>query len=281
MEHTPPRHWALRPTAKPFTRWTGDTEQAFLLALRLTGNVRKAAETIGRSLAGAYQRRQRDPEFAARWDAAVAELQAEWIAGQGKLRKLAPDPLAGQIQRRGGWNAARRKLFLRVLSETGSVADAAGRARISTTSAYELRQKSAAFAGDWEAALDTAAVSLEQAAFERAVEGWEEPIVQGGQVVGHRRRYSDLLLRTLLAQSRAATAVRTGRDARKDREKLVRAAHEAARAAGGGFYTDATAEETNAAILKKIDAIERHRKREAEAARTIEHDPGGARPRVR
>ncbi|MHA6724117.1 hypothetical protein [Sphingomonas sp. RS2018] len=38
---------------KPYTRWTSDTETAFLMALKLTGRVRDAAAAIGRSLATA------------------------------------------------------------------------------------------------------------------------------------------------------------------------------------------------------------------------------------
>lgn len=200
----PPTHWALRPAAQPFARWSADTEAAFLLALRLTGRVRPAAEAIGRSISAAYVRRRRDPDFARRWDAAVAEQQADWIAAQGKaVRALAEEPLGDLRQRRGGWNEARRKLFLRALSETGSTVDACARARISTNSAYRLRDKCARFAADWEAALDTAAVMVEQAAYERGVLGWEEPIVQRGQVVATRWRYSESLLRTLYRESRA------------------------------------------------------------------------------
>lgn len=254
-----PRSWALGP-AKPFARWSADTEQAFLLALRLTGRVRDAAQAIGRSTSAAYVRR-RDAGFAARWDAVVAEQQAAWIAEQGKAaRALAEAPLGDHRERYDGWSEARRKLFLRARSETGSVADACARARISTTSAWRLRQKCPRFAAAWEAALETQAVTLEQAAFERAVLGWEEPIVQGGKVIGQRWRFSASLLKSLLdaarAEAHAATMVR-GKPA--NRKILVERAHAAARAAGGGFFANATTEETDAAILKKLDALARAR----------------------
>jgi hypothetical protein len=42
--------------------------------------------------------------------------------------------------------------------------------------------------------------------------GWEEPIVQGGKLVGHKRRYSDSLLRLLvqrgMVRADAAAAAR-------------------------------------------------------------------------
>jgi hypothetical protein len=48
-----------RRPAKPYGRLSGDAGRAFLLALRLTGRVRLAAEEIGRSIAAAYARRKR------------------------------------------------------------------------------------------------------------------------------------------------------------------------------------------------------------------------------
>jgi hypothetical protein len=48
--------------------------------------------------------------------------------------------------------------------------------------------------------------ALERAAYARAVEGWLEPIVYKGEVVGHRRRYSDAMLRLLLLREDARSA---------------------------------------------------------------------------
>ena len=43
-----------------------------------------------------------------------------------------------------------------------------------------------------------AADDLEQAAYERAVIGWEEPVYHRGELVGQIRKFSDSLLLTLL-----------------------------------------------------------------------------------
>lgn len=53
-------------------RWTEDTRIAFLLALRLTGGMRRAAAEIGRDVPGCYNWRKRDPAFAAARDPALA-----------------------------------------------------------------------------------------------------------------------------------------------------------------------------------------------------------------
>lgn len=250
------------PQQKPFTRWTRDTETAFLLALRLTGQVSKAAAEIGRSAAGAYQRRQRNAAFARAWDEAVAAQQAEWAAA-GRPPGSPEDRLRPGRDRFDGWNDRRRRAFLSLLSECGSVTEACRRAGISTTAAYRRRGQDERFAREWEAALTQVAESVERAAFRRAVEGWEEPIVSGGQVIGTRRRYSDTLLHALLRRADALVGPGKGPGGRAlTPEELVRRAHEAARAAGGGFHNSATAEQTNAAIVKGLAALRRRRERE-------------------
>lgn len=244
---------------KPFSRWTADTERAFLIALQLHGNVRLAATAIGRALATAYSRRRRNAEFRERWDAVVAEHQDKWREAAQAGR--APEPPAAR-QRFDGWTVIRRRAFLRALSELGDVREACERVRISNTSAYRLRDNCPEFARDWDHALNRATPMLEQIAWERAVEGWDEPVVYGGQVVATRRRYSDALLRTLLLRDRDKSAARKGPPGPAE---LTRLAWEAARAAGGGFYTKATEEETDRAILRQLAVLDRRLKAKAAA----------------
>lgn len=188
---------------KPFTRWTADTEQAFLLALRMSGQVRKAAEEIGRSLGAAYKRRERDPGFALAWDMAVAEQQAAWIAERREqLGEDVDDAGGGRLmpgrERVDGWDARKRHLFLRSLARGKDVRAACAAAGISDTAAYALKGRSPPFAKAWAKALASDMPSVLDAARARAVDGWDEPIVHGGQVIGQRRRYSDGLMRDLL-----------------------------------------------------------------------------------
>ena len=70
---------------------------------------------------------------------------------------------------------------------------------LSTHAAHALRKRSPAFAARWQAALAEQALSPIEAAYVRAVEGWEEPIVFQGKVVATKRRYSDAALRLLVA----------------------------------------------------------------------------------
>ena len=259
--------------------WTQDTGTAFLLALRLTGQVRLAAAEIGRVHIVCYNARRRDPAFAAAWDAILAEqrraAKAEAKAAANAARRAAraasrqqAEPEAerdasGHRARWTGLNRVKQRAFLRGLSETGTVAGAARAAGVSDTAAYNLRACNADFATAWDRALRVSAPALEQVAYERAVEGWEEPVFSGGKQVGTRWRHSPQLLKQLIDKQDKAQAQITD-------PKLLRArAEEAARAAGGQFHQGyASEEETNAAImaaLARIDARER-----AKAAREAE-----------
>ena len=250
----------MRPV-KPFTRWTRDTETAFLIALELTGNVRLAAERVGRNLGTAYTKRQRDPDFAARWEAVVAEQQRAWADRAAQAAETRADSSApGRFD---GWSPIRRRAFLRALTETADVREACERVRISRRSAEKLRAKDPDFAQAWDAAIDRAAPMLEQIAWERAVEGWEEPIVVRGAVVGTRRRYSESLLRTLLARDATWRGAVSARE--PGQAELRRRAHEAARAAGGGFFDSSTGEKTDAALRKAIEGLRKRLRAEAAA----------------
>ena len=121
-----------------------------------------------------------------------------------------PDPPSYRV-RHDGWTTPRKRKFLHALARTGCVRDACAIANISTTSAYRHRKRDAGFADAWERALTEALPVLEAAAFERAVEGVDEPVVHGGEVVATRKRYSDAILVTLLKRADAAEAARTAR----------------------------------------------------------------------
>ena len=88
--------------------------------------------------------------------------------------------------------------FLTALSETGSVRKATAAAGIAYNTPYTHSKKHPDFDTLWQTALDVAADKLEEEARRRAVEGVEEPVYQGGQLVGHKTVYSDTLLAMLL-----------------------------------------------------------------------------------
>lgn len=88
--------------------------------------------------------------------------------------------------------------FLAHLAETGILSDAAAAAGVNRTTVFRRRQDDPEFAKQVEEAIDMAADKLEAEARRRALEGVEEPVYQGGQMVGTRTVYSDSLLALLL-----------------------------------------------------------------------------------
>jgi len=157
---------------RPFNRRQALENQAFLRALRRTGNVRLAARELGFHRATMTRRRARDAAFAAEWDAALALAHARLnhpprygANGGGARRKLPPpdrEPhlvrLAnGRLQlrqpqvRRIG--QAARQAFLAALSATANVRLAARAAGFAHSSFYRLRDHDPAFAREMRLAL--------------------------------------------------------------------------------------------------------------------------------
>jgi len=100
----------------------------------------------------------------------------------------------------GGWSAARQRLYIETLAETGSVHLAAKAAGLSARSAYALRVRSPAFSAAWDAAQQLAVGRLSALAFDRAIHGRVEQVYHHGELVGERRVPSERLLMWLLAR---------------------------------------------------------------------------------
>lgn len=119
----------------------------------------------------------------------------------------AADPLAGYDpvplrERHDGWTAARQRLFLQALAETGSVTAAAAEAGVTPRSAYRLRAHphAHAFAAAWDWALNVATGHLVALAFERAINGMTRQKWKDGALVSETRVPSERMLTFLLRQ---------------------------------------------------------------------------------
>jgi hypothetical protein len=102
--------------------------------------------------------------------------------------------------KRNGFTPAKKAVCLDALGRGATVAEACEEAVVSPTTFYRHEKKDPEFASLCRAARARSggAASLETMAWERGVTGVEEEVVQGGKVVGTRRKRSDAVFKMLL-----------------------------------------------------------------------------------
>ena len=122
-----------------------------------------------------------------------------------------------------GFTPAKRKQFLKVLSETGCVRDACRVVGISSTSAYRTKRRLPEFSAQWDSALAMAGSEIETLAWQRAVEGIEEPVYYYGKFSHMRRKRSDGIFRMILMASNKKKYGRMGALSREQALKKARA----------------------------------------------------------
>ena len=128
-------------------------------------------------------------------------------ATRAKLRAV-PDasadaaPPSDKTTRVDGWDLERQAAFLRALSATHSVSDAAKSVGRSRQSAYRLRSrlKGQPFDLAWEVAFHHSYDVLAHTALERALNGVEVPVFFQGEQVGSYRRFDERLTVALLSR---------------------------------------------------------------------------------
>lgn len=98
-----------------------------------------------------------------------------------------------------------KEAFLVLLAETCSVVKAARALNCERQSLYNWRREDPEFAAAWDEARKLGIEALEDEAIRRAHEGVEEPVYQGGKLVGGIRRYSDTLLIFMLKGNKPET----------------------------------------------------------------------------
>lgn len=138
--------------------------QAFLRALKRTGNVRTSAFEAGVDPGTAYDHRARDAEFRAKWAGALKAFKA-----MEAKKQAGPSPQKGRggkgeelVLRRskggdkmvraaaGRWSRRVEESFLDGLEATGCVRSSAAAAGLSTNAFYARRDKYPEFAARWD-----------------------------------------------------------------------------------------------------------------------------------
>jgi hypothetical protein len=92
--------------------------------------------------------------------------------------------------RKRGWPG----VFLKALARVGTVTKACRYAKVNPTTAFRMRQADPRFDQAWIEAERRFTDRAERELFRRAIDGVEEPIYQGGKLVGTKLVYSDSLL---------------------------------------------------------------------------------------
>lgn len=95
-----------------------------------------------------------------------------------------------------------KPVFLAQLNLAPNVAAACRAANIDRTTAYSHKQDDPEFSAAWDAALELSLDEAEGELHRRAVLGYEKPVYQGGELVGHLQEYSDTLLIFMLKSRR-------------------------------------------------------------------------------
>ena len=114
----------------------------------------------------------------------------------------APVKAPPKAPRRDSWSLDKQVAFLRALSATHSVTEAAKSVHKSRQSSYRLRSKLKGKPFDlaWEVAFHHSYDVLAHAALDRALNGVEVPVYFGGEQVGSYRRFDERLTVALLAR---------------------------------------------------------------------------------
>ena len=100
------------------------------------------------------------------------------------------------------WTPEARETFIKVLRNTGNVSLAARAIGMHRRYMYDLKDADPEFALEWDDAVQEATDVLIEEARRRAARGVLEPVYYQGMVVGHIRKYSDVLLMFLIKARR-------------------------------------------------------------------------------
>ncbi|HEY0412529.1 MAG TPA: hypothetical protein VGD66_05255 [Allosphingosinicella sp.] len=160
-------------------------------------------------------------------------------------------------ERRDGFTAAKKKMFVEALGKTGTIADACRIAGVSRRTFYYHEDRFPDFAAACRAARARAAGAIETLAWERAAVGTPEKLIRGGEVVQIRIKPSDSILRLLLQASNPKKYGRMSRGGttRRQIERKLRKEIEAELRAQFVREQVATNEEVREALVKRLRAF--------------------------
>ena len=171
---------------RPFTPSQRRENEAFLVALHRTGNIRLSAREVGVPYSTMQHRRAGHPDFASRWDIALVEAHVRFQAARGKAGPAMPRRAASALRTEGGelmvvrtksgrlqvrpahrgkLTPAAEQLFLQALSATANNRLSAAAVGASAAAFYRRGKRNPAFARERRLALEMGYDRLEMAAY--------------------------------------------------------------------------------------------------------------------
>lgn len=163
-----------QPAPRPYRREQALQNAAFLTELARTGNARQAARTLGLNRSMLTKRRNADPDFAQRWEAALVVAAAALAKGAAAEGEGHVVRTAGRLQLRSGGKRRRidrdaEQRFLAALSATANVRLSAQAAGFAHSSFYTRARTHPGFGREMRIALAVGAERLEAALLESSL----------------------------------------------------------------------------------------------------------------
>jgi molybdenum-dependent DNA-binding transcriptional regulator ModE len=250
-------------------RWTAERRARVLEVLADTGNVTAAAEAAGTSWNAIDRMRKRDPEFDRQCEEAA--LAAHERLGQAQsafegvdddfqvIRRTSNGRWQLAAVRKGCWTRVTEAAFFAYLRETGNIAAAARHVGSDPSSVFERLRKWPAFAQRWEEVLEDTSVTLEfrLACQDGAAAGdprEESAAAAAGAEAGRAKFDPEFALRFLKWRQEK----KNGRARRR-----------------GSVPALPSIEEVTETIVRRVQAIKRHRARGGQPPRSEGDGDGG------
>ncbi len=101
------------------------------------------------------------------------------------------NPMSGSTEQ---MVATTKQRFLDAYAQLGTVTSASEHVGISRRDHYHWMERDPDYPARFQTACEKAVDKLEREVVRRGAEGWDEPVYQGGKLVGTVRKHSDLLL---------------------------------------------------------------------------------------
>lgn len=237
--------------------FTVERREAYLANLRRTGNHAAAAREAGISAAAARRYRQRTSAYEADCSAATEEARARLAGAQGaedgdldpafeSIRRGADGRLKIQARGKRRWGKEAEERFFGVLRECGNVAASARAAGVSHEAVWKRRREWPAFARRMEGALDEAEVALEFRVACLGTNWTEEAEGEGPDAAAEGDREATAEFDPELAL------------------RFLKWREEKRRGRSAATAALPSAEAVRERIIRKVQAVKRHRAREAE-----------------